>query len=514
MRCEPRTRGALQWLGLPCGPPRPPAPTESLPVRPYRPAARTAACPDRRPAGRCRLQCQPLGGSRRRHDDRRGLGRAQGRHRHRRRRPQDGPEGGPRHDADQLEGRRAQGPDPGHRQGRHEGRHRAPARPDLQRHERQAPRRRLCQGPPAPRATASAARDLVAGFTEGLLGATKGSPHRSSPSRRPKGFGDAGQRASSASRAPTPSSSSPTSPTCARGLTQVDGTQAASPAGLPTVEFKNGPTKEPTVTVPKSAAPTTTQAGHPHPGQGRHGPEGPDHQRPVPRRPLEGRQRLRLLVAAQRGRATSRSASAASSPGGTRPSSARRSAAASCSSSRRTDGYGKAGSARTRSPAPTRSSSSSTSSTPTDRGTRPASGPHRVHRRKGTRSMALDPRPHEARDRLPRGRGAGRPGHRGRHRGRRPRGQGRRHGQRALRRRRALDRRGVRLVLEPRRAARLPARRRHGHPRVGQGHRGHEGRRSPQADHPAAPRLRRPWRGRCHRPGETLIFVVDLDDVR
>ena len=40
-----------------------------------------------------------------------------------------------------------------------------------------------------------------------------------------------------------------------------------------------------------------------------------------------------------------------------------------------------------------------------------------------------------------------------------------------------------------------------------------EGRRPAQAGHPTAPRLRRPRRGWSDRPGETLIFVVDLVDV-
>ncbi len=41
--------------------------------------------------------------------------------------------------------------------------------------------------------------------------------------------------------------------------TSIEGTQAASPAGLPTVEFKNGPTKAPTVTIAKTAAPKETK---------------------------------------------------------------------------------------------------------------------------------------------------------------------------------------------------------------------------------------------------------------
>ena len=41
--------------------------------------------------------------------------------------------------------------------------------------------------------------------------------------------------------------------------TSIEGTQTAAPAGLPTVEFKNGPTKAPTVTIPKTAAPKETK---------------------------------------------------------------------------------------------------------------------------------------------------------------------------------------------------------------------------------------------------------------
>lgn len=41
--------------------------------------------------------------------------------------------------------------------------------------------------------------------------------------------------------------------------TSINGTQTASPAGLPTVEFKDGPTKAPTVTIPKTAAPKETK---------------------------------------------------------------------------------------------------------------------------------------------------------------------------------------------------------------------------------------------------------------
>jgi len=99
--------------------------------------------------------------------------------------------------------------------------------------------------------------DLIAGFTEGLLGATKGSRlvFTIPPA---KGFGDQGNTQLGVAGTDTIVVVADIADV-RRGLTQVDGTQAASPAGLPTVEFKNGPAKEPTVTVPKSAAPTETK---------------------------------------------------------------------------------------------------------------------------------------------------------------------------------------------------------------------------------------------------------------
>lgn len=99
--------------------------------------------------------------------------------------------------------------------------------------------------------------DIVPGFTEGLVGATKGG--RIAFTIPPaKGFGSAGNAqlgikgtdtivvVADIADVHTP-------------MTKIDGAQSPSPAGLPTVEFKNGPTKEPTVTIPKTAAPTTTQ---------------------------------------------------------------------------------------------------------------------------------------------------------------------------------------------------------------------------------------------------------------
>ena len=100
--------------------------------------------------------------------------------------------------------------------------------------------------------------DLIAGFTEGLLGATKGSRivFTIPPA---KGFGAQGNSQLGVSGTDTIVVVADVEDVH-RGLTQVDGTQAASPAGLPTVAFPNGPTKVPTVTVPKSAAPTETKA--------------------------------------------------------------------------------------------------------------------------------------------------------------------------------------------------------------------------------------------------------------
>ena len=63
-------------------------------------------------------------------------------------------------------------------------------------------------------------------------------------------------------------------------------------------------------------------------------------------------------------------------------------------------------------------------------------------------------------------------------------------------------------------AARLPARRGAGHRRLGPGHPGDAGRRPAEADDSRPPGLRRPRRRRRDRPGETLIFVVDLVDAR
>ena len=99
--------------------------------------------------------------------------------------------------------------------------------------------------------------DIVSGFTEGLVGATKGGRivFTIPPA---KGFGANGNQqlgikgtdtivvVADIADVHTP-------------MTKIDGAQSPSPAGLPKVEFKNGPTKAPTVTIPKTKAPTTTQ---------------------------------------------------------------------------------------------------------------------------------------------------------------------------------------------------------------------------------------------------------------
>ncbi|WP_374969100.1 FKBP-type peptidyl-prolyl cis-trans isomerase [Terrabacter sp. BE26] len=100
--------------------------------------------------------------------------------------------------------------------------------------------------------------DIVAGFTEGLVGATKGG--RIAFTIPPaKGFGSAGNQQLGVKGTDTIVVVADIADVHTP-LTKVDGAQSPSPAGLPKVEFKNGPTKPPTVTVPKTKAPTTTQA--------------------------------------------------------------------------------------------------------------------------------------------------------------------------------------------------------------------------------------------------------------
>lgn len=99
--------------------------------------------------------------------------------------------------------------------------------------------------------------DLIPGFIEGLVGAQKGS--RLAFTIPPdKAFGDAGNQQLGITGTDTIVVIADISDVRAV-TTQLEGTQTAAPAGFPTVEFKAGAAKAPTVTVPKAAAPTATQ---------------------------------------------------------------------------------------------------------------------------------------------------------------------------------------------------------------------------------------------------------------
>lgn len=99
--------------------------------------------------------------------------------------------------------------------------------------------------------------DLVQGFIKGLVGSQKGS--RIAFTIPPKdAFGEQGNPQLGVTGKDTIVVVADVADV-RTPLTQVDGTQTASPAGLPTVEFKDGPTKAPTVTVPTTAAPTKTE---------------------------------------------------------------------------------------------------------------------------------------------------------------------------------------------------------------------------------------------------------------
>lgn len=101
-------------------------------------------------------------------------------------------------------------------------------------------------------------KDLIAGFTEGLVGAQKGA--RIAFTIPPdKGFGDAGNEALKISGTDTIVVIADVA-SIHTGLTKIEGSQAPSPAGLPTVTFPSGPTKAPKITIPKAKAPTTTKA--------------------------------------------------------------------------------------------------------------------------------------------------------------------------------------------------------------------------------------------------------------
>lgn len=102
-----------------------------------------------------------------------------------------------------------------------------------------------------------ARKDLVPGFVKGLVGSKKG--ERVAFTIPPKdAFGATGNEQLGIKATDTIIVVADVADVHTP-LSQVDGTQTASPAGLPTVEFTNGPTKEPTITVPKATAPTKTQ---------------------------------------------------------------------------------------------------------------------------------------------------------------------------------------------------------------------------------------------------------------
>jgi hypothetical protein len=72
----------------------------------------------------------------------------------------------------------------------------------------------------------------------------------------------------------------------------------------------------------------------------------------------------------------------------------------------------------------------------------------------------------------------------------------------------------VRQLEGPRRAVLLQARRRPGDPRLGPGRGRDEGRRHAHARHPVRARLRRARRRRRHPANATLLFDVELLDVK
>lgn len=99
-----------------------------------------------------------------------------------------------------------------------------------------------------------ARQDLIKGFTEGLVGAQKNG--RMAFTIPPAlAFGTQGNEQLGIGGQDTIVVVADVADV-RRSLTQVDGAQKPTSAGLPTVEFPNGPTKEPKVTVPKAAAPT------------------------------------------------------------------------------------------------------------------------------------------------------------------------------------------------------------------------------------------------------------------
>lgn len=99
--------------------------------------------------------------------------------------------------------------------------------------------------------------DLIKGFAKGLTGVQKGErvAFTIPPS---EGFGTAGNQNIGIGPNDTIVVVADVKDLHA-SLTEVTGNQAPSPAGLPKVEFPKGPTQAPTVTVPKTAAPTKTE---------------------------------------------------------------------------------------------------------------------------------------------------------------------------------------------------------------------------------------------------------------
>lgn len=99
--------------------------------------------------------------------------------------------------------------------------------------------------------------DVIAGFTEGLVGAQKGA--RVAFTIPPaKGFGDSGN----AQLGVAPTDTIVVIADVAdvhKGLTVLERNGTPSPAGFPTVEFPDGNAKAPKVTVPKGDAPTETK---------------------------------------------------------------------------------------------------------------------------------------------------------------------------------------------------------------------------------------------------------------
>ena len=129
-----------------------------------------------------------------------------------------------------------------------------------------------------PRATARPRPTSSPGFTEGLRRATKVGSRVAFAIPPDKGFGAAGQRASSASRAPTRivvrrrHRRRATRPDRPRATARGAGATAACRRSV----TNDRPRRRP-ITVPKTAAPTKTQSATADRGHGRDGQEGPDH---------------------------------------------------------------------------------------------------------------------------------------------------------------------------------------------------------------------------------------------